>query len=811
MTGLDPRTILNLAYVQDNLGPARVLPAEHFTHQKDVILYVCKRLIDDKSRGIILADEVGLGKTFEALWTAYFHYLSLSSQDKKDTARILIVVPPKLLMKWVEELEKFSEHIERIERSLPLDLVEKSSLFRNYANRAYILDVRKGKSGLQVNRATFNKKENGIYILKETLLSRVTHNSSREYRSAKMQFSGITWDLVCFDEAHRYAKGGDGEGNNRSAAAKTFCESVSAKGTKIILCTATPFQLDTHELEGLIGLINSNAQYRRRLEIAIDEYNNSVKQLREIIIKGEHVDVHPQPEDRLNLAKKDLEQLLCPWIVRSRRPEKEGLERRTHEVTDVNPGRVFPWLYWKVRDWICEPSSMGNHRTFVPTTLHMMISSTEAMRQHLSSMSKKNGMNPTIHKGIINYTSSAEFVQNGHPKLEDIAGFLLRRIEETINEFDGDPSHLINHKCVVFCTYTETIKSLLKTIRARADEKSSIQIKMKDRTIRALESTQIDYDRFKKELRNTLSESVLVILDELNFHEPDKISIWDTKYESQTDNEYRHLLGIQIGYHEDLSIQKASKGESLKDMLLKNLNKKFSEPLLEYDLVQRVISKHNHDVSSWQVMLKYEIRETVTMRLKRDILRIHRSYFGTNGRPVQPREWLRYRLSRFVYSISSRKVAEALMGETDMPTRQQIINSFNYDLFPLILICSSVAEEGIDLQKQCNTVIHYDLEWNPAKVEQREGRVDRLGGSNEVTVEFKRLARTYDERIYNRFNNRRIWMDLYLCSKWIEEGRKAEEEDPDNIENGKIPLSEDMNKLIKFRLDLRPPVLDDSL
>ena len=53
--------------------------------------------------------------------------------------------------------------------------------------------------------------------------------------------------------------------------------------------------------------------------------------------------------------------------------------------------------------------------------------------------------------------------------------------------------------------------------------------------------------------------------------------------------------------------------------------------------------------------------------------------------------------------------------------------NFNDFYNPFVLLVSRVGEEGIDLQKQCRYVIHYDLEWNPAKMEQREGRVDRLG------------------------------------------------------------------------------------
>jgi len=53
--------------------------------------------------------------------------------------------------------------------------------------------------------------------------------------------------------------------------------------------------------------------------------------------------------------------------------------------------------------------------------------------------------------------------------------------------------------------------------------------------------------------------------------------------------------------------------------------------------------------------------------------------------------------------------------------------NFNLPYNPFLLLVSRVGEEGIDLQKQCRYVIHYDLEWNQAKMEQREGRVDRVG------------------------------------------------------------------------------------
>lgn len=46
-----------------------------------------------------------------------------------------------------------------------------------------------------------------------------------------------------------------------------------------------------------------------------------------------------------------------------------------------------------------------------------------------------------------------------------------------------------------------------------------------------------------------------------------------------------------------------------------------------------------------------------------------------------------------------------------------------------LLIATDCLSEGINLQEQFNAVLHYDLPWNPNRLEQREGRVDRFGQS----------------------------------------------------------------------------------
>lgn len=58
--------------------------------------------------------------------------------------------------------------------------------------------------------------------------------------------------------------------------------------------------------------------------------------------------------------------------------------------------------------------------------------------------------------------------------------------------------------------------------------------------------------------------------------------------------------------------------------------------------------------------------------------------------------------------------------------RRMLIESLTTDR-PRVLVATDCLSEGINLQDRFNAVVHYDLPWNPNRLEQREGRVDRYG------------------------------------------------------------------------------------
>lgn len=91
-------------------------------------------------------------------------------------------------------------------------------------------------------------------------------------------------------------------------------------------------------------------------------------------------------------------------------------------------------------------------------------------------------------------------------------------------------------------------------------------------------------------------------------------------------------------------------------------------------------------------------------------------------------------------------------------TKDETITLFSQPNGPSVLLSSEVGGEGVDLQFS-RVVINYDLPWNPMRLEQRIGRIDRLGQkANKVIVWNILYENTIDARIY-----RRLYDKLDLC------------------------------------------------
>lgn len=105
---------------------------------------------------------------------------------------------------------------------------------------------------------------------------------------------------------------------------------------------------------------------------------------------------------------------------------------------------------------------------------------------------------------------------------------------------------------------------------------------------------------------------------------------------------------------------------------------------------------------------------------------------------------------------------KALVLQGGMPiSPQEIIDDFASAAGPDVLLSTEVGGEGLDMQF-ASTIINYDLPWNPMVVEQRIGRIDRIGQKQRQILILNLLQEgTIDERIYFRLYER---LDLFRNS-----------------------------------------------
>lgn len=175
-------------------------------HQVEAALFACTNPL---SRGVILADEVGLGKTIEA-------GLVISQRWAERRRRLLIIVPANLRKQWHQELQ------------------DKFNL------QSLILEAK--------NYNSIRKQENQNPFL----MSSGPVICSYQFAKAKAaDIKGINWDLVVLDEAHRLRN----VYKTSNVIAKTIKEALAHVHSKVLL-TATPLQNSLLELYGLVSMID---------------------------------------------------------------------------------------------------------------------------------------------------------------------------------------------------------------------------------------------------------------------------------------------------------------------------------------------------------------------------------------------------------------------------------------------------------------------------------------------------------------------------------------------------------------------------
>jgi hypothetical protein len=109
--------------------------------------------------------------------------------------------------------------------------------------------------------------------------------------------------------------------------------------------------------------------------------------------------------------------------------------------------------------------------------------------------------------------------------------------------------------------------------------------------------------------------------------------------------------------------------------------------------------------------------------------------------------------------------------------------------------------EGVDLHRFCRYVIHHDLDWNPSTLEQRTGRLDRIGAKTEtcgqpIRIYLPFIAETQDEKMYRVVMDRERWFSVVMGEKFTVGVHSTEKMAQ------RIPLPPSLAQKLAFKLHL---------
>lgn len=231
---------LKHAYRYDPLSGLSNARIEPTLHQ----VYVAHRVVGKLQPRMILADEVGLGKTIEAGLVLK----ELRARELVD--RVLIIVPASLQLQWQHELQsKFNEEF-------------------------HIID---GPAARFLERGGANP-----WKRYDNIICSMTF-ASRDERMG--QIVEADWDLVIFDEAHKVRRSMQSADRTQTTRAYRLADDLKETSTGLLLLTATPMQLHPFELYSLIELVEPglfadfNEYEQRRKDLPA--LNRLMKELKE--------------------------------------------------------------------------------------------------------------------------------------------------------------------------------------------------------------------------------------------------------------------------------------------------------------------------------------------------------------------------------------------------------------------------------------------------------------------------------------------------------------------------------------------------
>lgn len=578
-----------------------------YNFQRDGVLGAIDKL--EKHNGCIIADSVGLGKTFEAL--AIIKYYELRND------RVLVLCPKKLRDNWTLYTINDTRNILSADR-FNYDVLNHTDLTRE-----------QGMSG-EINLATIN---------------------------------WANYDLIVIDESHNFRNTSTNKRTSKSRYAKLL-EDVLQKGvkTKVLMLSATPVNNRLNDLKNQLAFITEGDDAAFQ-DSGINSVENTLRRAQSKFNIWLKLEDNERTTDKLmNLLNFDYFKLLdLVTIARSRKHIE-----KYYDVTEIGkfPERNKPINIKSDIDTQSDfPPLLEINKTIRKLTLCAYSPLKYVLPHKKEDYDKKYDIQVaggSIFKQVDREQSLIHLMRVN----------LLKRMESSINSFALTIKKLLDRN--------ENLIELL--------EKHSENF-IDDMNI---EDIDIDSEEYASEL---IGNKVKVLIGDID----------QIKWKQDLENDIyklRELLGIahQIDASRDEKLQTLK--QNIKNKLSNPINPGNKKVVIFTAFADTAQYLYNH-IAPWA----------------KDELGIHSAIVTGSGS------------NKTTLGTKSQDLSSILTNFSPISKERNKTSSKEEQEID-ILIATDVISEGQNLQ-DCDYLINYDIHWNPVRIIQRFGRIDRLGSKNQ--------------------------------------------------------------------------------
>lgn len=574
--------------------------------QKDGVLGAIDKL--EKHGGCIIADSVGLGKTYEAL--AVIKYYELRND------RVLVLCPKKLRENWTIYTINDKRNILSSDR-FGYDVLNHTDLTRE-----------SGYSG-EINLATLNWEN---------------------------------YDLIVIDESHNFRNTSTNKNKNRSRYEKLLVD-ILQKGvkTRVLMLSATPVNNRLNDLKNQLQFI-TEGEDDHFSSYGVSSVENTLKTAQRKFNRWlEYEEEERTTKSLLDDLNFDYFKLLdLVTIARSRKHIE-----KYYKSNDVGkfPNRLSP---------INIKSDIDSAGIFPPLS----------------------EINNTIRKMNLCAYSPLRYVLPEHRKEYEKRYDTITKSGSTFSQLDRENSIISLMRINLLKRMESSINSFASTVSRILEKNRQLLSQIENHTADQLEEMSIDEididdDRYADMF---MGSSIKVLINDI-----DKIR-WTQDIKSDIEK-----LESLLYHSEQIDSSRDKKLQELKKLIenkVKNPINDNSRKIIIFTAFADTAEYLYENISTWAKSLELE---SVLI-----------SGSGTNRSTLFGKEKdLNMLLTHFSPRSKERhKVSPDETKELD------------------ILIATDCISEGQNLQ-DCDYLINYDIHWNPVRIIQRFGRIDRLGSKNE--------------------------------------------------------------------------------